>query len=157
MAQPAYLWLKLDGNEIQGEPSVTSMDRENTIECLSFQCGLVQPIDETTGTPSERREHMQVTIQKPVDRSSPRLLGSMARRETGEATFRFYRTDPERGTEENFYTVRLKDAHVSSVIQESDQEIPLPMLEEVGFAFREIAWMNEIHGEEASDSWTGGR
>lgn len=156
MAQPAYLWLTLDGNEIEGEPSVTSMDRHSTIECLSFQYGLVQPFDKDSGASSAKQQHRQVTIQKAWDKASPQLLNGLAKGKRAEATFKFYRPQAD-GTEGHFYTVKLEDAFISSVIQESDTDSSLHELEEVKFVFRRITWVNETHSVEATDTWSGGR
>ena len=35
-AQTVHLWLTVDGTRIEGESSIQSLEREGTIECLSY-------------------------------------------------------------------------------------------------------------------------
>ena len=55
MAQTVHLVLEIDGNAIEGESTITSLERENTIECLSFESELSTPRESATGAPTGRR------------------------------------------------------------------------------------------------------
>ena len=46
--QPVYLSLEANGNDIEGDSTVSTMEREGTIECLSSESAVASPIDEST-------------------------------------------------------------------------------------------------------------
>ncbi len=153
MAQTVHLKLEIDGNEIEGESTISSMERENTIECAAFTYGLSTPRDETSFTLTANRQHTPVTITKRIDKSTPLLLKALCRNEpVTKAEFRFFRPSPGgSGAEEQFYTVLLENGFVSSVEQESldaitgGEKAP-PMMEDISFVFRQITWTYEIGG-----------
>ncbi len=39
MAEPVYLFLKVNGNAVKGDSTQSSLDRKDSIECLSFDEG----------------------------------------------------------------------------------------------------------------------
>ena len=153
MAQTVHLRLLIDGNDIEGESTIASMDREDTIECSAFTYGLSTPRDETSLVLTARRQHTPVTITKRIDKSTPLLLKALCRNEpVTTAEFRFFRPSPGgSGAEEHFYTVLLENGFISAVEQESFDaitggEMAPPMMEEVSFVFKEITWTYEIGG-----------
>lgn len=145
MAQTVHLKLKIDGNDIVGESTISSMDRENTIECSSFHHGVTISRDVAEQEP--------VVIQKRIDKSTPLLLKALHNKEPiTEAQFRFYRPAPgSSGVMEYYYTVLLEKAFISSVRQVSEDAIvggekAPPMMEEVTFVSKLITWTYEIGG-----------
>ena len=162
MAQTVHLTLQIDGNDIQGESTASSMDREGTIECSSFSYSVITPRDETSGKLTGRRQHRAVEITKCVDKSTPLLLKALCQNEpVDSAEFRFFRPSPGgSGAEEHFYTVLLENGYVSGVSQLSEDEImggeaAPPMMEEIEFVFQDITWTYEIGGATHKDSWKG--
>lgn len=153
-----YLKLEINGTRIEGESSVRLQGREDTIECSSFLWGCQAPFDAATGKPSGKPEHTPVEIEKCVDKSTPLLLKALCQNEPVElAEFMFFRTEKD-GTEEKFFTVRLKGGHISSITQIVQDRIvagdtPPPMMEKVAFIFKEIEWTYEIGGATYADSW----
>ena len=80
MAFPVYLFLTANGNEIQGESSVTSLGRENSIECLYFYFSGMMPTSTSAGgAATGKRRYDPIRIQKVIDKSSPLLLPRRAR------------------------------------------------------------------------------
>ena len=158
MAQTVHLKLEIDGNEIEGESTIASMDREGTIECSAFTYGLSTPRDETSLVLTGRRQHTPVTITKRIDKSTPLLLKALCRNEpVTKAEFRFFRPSlRSSGAEEHFYTVLLENGFISSVEQESldaitgGEKAP-PMMEDISFVFKEITWTYEIGGATHKD------
>ena len=71
-AIPVYLWLKDDGGaNIKG--SVDVVNREGSIEILSFGHGLYLPTDNMTGKITGTRIHSPLNFEKEFDSSSPYL------------------------------------------------------------------------------------
>jgi type VI secretion system secreted protein Hcp len=158
MAQTVHLRLRIDGNDVQGESSIQSLDREDTIECSSFRYGFKIDFDPATLRMSGARQHKAVIIQKKIDKTTPLLIKAFCRQELmDEANFMFFRPSPwGDGTEEMFYTVRLENGYVARVKQLSQDNIvggeaAPPMMEEVTFAFRRITWTYEINGATCQD------
>jgi len=158
MAQTVHLRLQIDGNDVYGESTISSMDREDTIECSSFRYGITTSYDPYTIRALTRREHEAVVIQKRIDKSTPQLLKAFCLNEpVNMAQFRFFR--PSRGgsnAEEHFYTVLLENGYIANVKQISEDAIVAgeaapPMMEEVTFTFREISWTYEIGGATHAD------
>ena len=162
MAQTVHLKLQIDGNDIEGESTVSSLERDGTIECSSFDYMLTALYDEAIGKFTGRRRHEPVVIHKRVDKSTPLLLKALCRNETvNSAVFRFFRPSPGgSGAEEHFFTVLLENGHITSVKQVSEDaiiggEAAPPMMEKVAFIFRTITWTYEIDGATHEDSWMG--
>lgn len=162
MAQTVHLRLEIDGNPVEGESTVSSMNREGTIECLSYEAALVTPRDEASGRVRGRRQHQPITFVKRIDKSTPLLIRALCQNQPiNKAEFHFFRPSPGgSGAEEHFYTVLLEDAYVSSVRQLSEDatlagQDAAPMIEEIELVFSEISWTYEIGGATHKDSWRG--
>ncbi len=162
MAQTVHLKLQIDGNDIEGESTIDSLERDGTIECSSFDYMLTAPYDEPTGRPTEKRQHEPVVIQKRVDKSTPLLLKALCRNEpVNSAEFMFFRPSLDgSGAEEKFLTVMLENGYITSVKQVSEDaiiggEAAPPMMEKVAFIFETITWTYEIGGATHRDSWMG--
>lgn len=163
MAQTVHLKLQIDGNDIIGESSVSSLDRADTIECSSFLYRIKSPRN-AGGKQTGRRQHKPIKITKRVDQTTPLLLKALCNNEiVDQAEFNFYRPNPNgTGHEEHFFTVLLENAYITSVTQQSEDEImggdtAPPMLEEVEFVFQEITWTYESNGASHHDGFRGRR
>ena len=162
MAQTVHLRLEIDGNAIEGESTISSMDREGTIECSSYEGAVITPRDDASGRVTGRRQHHPVKFVKRIDKSTPLLLKALCQNEpVTKAEFHFFRPSPGgSGAEEHFYTVLLENGYVSSVSQLSEdviiagEDVP-PMMEEVELVFGDITWTYEIGGATHKDSWRG--
>ena len=159
MAESAALALKANGVDIEGDSTVTTNGRENSIECLYYQQDATIPRERATGAATGRRQYGPIIIRKRIDRSSPLIAKALTRNETIEGTFRFFRTGSGGGASEHFYTVRIGSARVSSIKQYlpdvlNTDTADLPMLEEVWFTFGTIAWTFVEGGIEQEDDLT---
>jgi type VI secretion system secreted protein Hcp len=156
---PIGPWIRLviDGNEIEGESTVATLDRENKIECYGFDYGLDTPREESTGMLTGRRQHSPVSILKRVDKSSPLLYKALCENEpVNSVEIRFYRPVPGgQGQEEHYYTILLENGYVATIRSAYTNVEGFPLLEKVSFVFQDITWTYEIGGATHHDSWAG--
>jgi len=120
MAQSVHLWLTANGTKIDGDSTILSLDREDTIECLSFVDSVRTAREASSGMATGERTYEPIRIAKRIDKSSPLLAKALCNNEVIEATFKFYRPDPAgSGTQEHFYTIEIEEARVASVTRVS--------------------------------------
>lgn len=114
MAIPAYMWLKDDGGaDLKG--SVDVMQREGSIEVLSFMHGLSIPTDNHTGKTTGNRIHSPLAIEKEFDSSSPYLYKAVAKGQTlKSAEIKWYRIN-DAGQEEEYFNMLLENVKVVAV------------------------------------------
>lgn len=160
MAMTVHLELTANGTKIDGDSTIASMERENTIECLSFEDSVRTAREASSGMASGERTYEPVKITKRIDKSSPLLAKALCNNEVIEATFKFFRPNPAGdGTTEQFYTIELQEARISSIFRVSPDVIDpasanAPATEEVGFVFGYIRWSYEPDGVEHVDHWS---
>lgn len=162
MAQTVHLKLQIDGNDIEGESTISSMDREGTIECNSFEDSVESPREARTGAMTGRRQYSPVAISKRIDKTTPLLFKALTNNEpVDKAEFRFFRPSAAgKGAEEHFQTIVLEDARISSITRVSKDAIMAgedapPMLECVKFVFSKITLTYEDGGATHTDTWKG--
>jgi len=159
MAMNIHLWIRgATQGEIQGDSTVTSMDREGTIEAFKLDHTVHVPV-EGSGMATGERLHSPIKITKRIDRSSPLLHQALYNNEILEVTIKFYRPNPAGdGTTEQFYTIQLQQGRISSINTISPNTIDEstasnPAMEEVSFVFGTIRWTYEPAGIETEDQW----
>ena len=147
----SYLYVT---GESQGDidGSVTQAGRENSIEIYGFSHEVISPRDAASGRATGKRQHLPFTIKAPIDRSTPLLFNALATNENlPQVTLRLYR--PSRsGKEEQYYTIELVNATVSSIKKEAGKEARDPHLMIVSFAYQQITETWEDGGIMAQDS-----
>ncbi len=157
MAQEVFLTLKIDGNDIVGTSTVFTLDREASIECLSFYYGLIAHHDLKSGRLTGRPQQQEVRIHKYIDMATPRLLSALClSKPVDRAEFRFFRPSPVTADDENYFTLLLENGYITSLklldkdsILDNNQTSA--MTEEVTFAFRKATWTYEIGDVTHSD------
>ena len=159
MAMNIHVWVRGQNlGEVRGDSTVTSMDREGSIEAFKLEY-MVKTHIEASGTATGERSHGPVTITKRIDQSSPILHQALCNNEELEVTIKFYRPNPiGDGTTEHFYTIRLRYGRISSIRTISPSTVDqitesLPAMEEVSFVFGAITWIYESGGIEFEDEW----
>ena len=150
MAETVHLFLKINGKEIKGESTQSSQGRADSIECISYEQGVVSAREAATNVVTARRQFSPLKIVKRIDRSSPLLLKALSENQKIEGVFKFFRPNPSGdGTTEQFYTVEITEGNVAAV----KQLIPVtiksetagePPLEEISFVFKNITWTSRI-------------
>jgi type VI secretion system secreted protein Hcp len=137
-----WLWLTVDGSAIEGDSSIISMDRENTIQCYGFDHHLNVPWNIETGQQTGQRLYSPVTILKQQDRASVLLYKALCNSEpVDEAIFRFFRPNPSGdGTTQQYLTITLENGRIIDI------HTPFPNMERVSFVFQRITWTWEVGG-----------
>lgn len=159
MAQTVHLWLKAAGTNIEGDSTIESLDRADTIECLSFEDSVRTAREASSGVASGERTYEPIRITKRIDKSSPLLAKALTNNEVIEGIFKFYRPDPAgSGTQEHFFTVEIREGRIASITRVSPDTIDpasanTPPTEEVTFVFGYIRWTYEPGGQEHIDHW----
>jgi type VI secretion system secreted protein Hcp len=159
MAETVHLYLKANGVDIQGEPTQTSLGRENSIECLSYFSDVLTAREAGSGLATGRRQHQPIRFMKRIDKSTPLIAKALRRNEVIEATFKFFRPNPTGdGTTEQFFTIKIEKGRIASQrIVSPNVIVPAiatdPPQEEVSFVFHTITWTYENGGITDTDEW----
>ncbi|HEY8212376.1 MAG TPA: type VI secretion system tube protein TssD [Myxococcaceae bacterium] len=159
MAQTVHLYLKANGEDVQGESTQVSEGRENSIECTYFEAETVTTREVQTGLATGRRQHKPLIIRKAIDKSTPLLAKALTKNTVIEGEFKFFRPNPGGdGTTQHFFTVKVTNGRVAnqkvhSQWTEPGQPHAMPPQEEVQFVFQTIVWRYELGGVEHEDSW----
>jgi len=160
MAMTVHLYLTANGTKIDGDSTILSMDRENSIECLSFEDSVRTAREASSGMASGERTYEPVRIVKRIDKSSPLLAKALCNNEVIEATYKFFRPNPAGdGTTEQHFTVEIQEGRIGSITRVSPDVIDpasanAPPTEEVTFVFGYIRWCYEPDGIEHVDHWS---
>jgi type VI secretion system Hcp family effector len=163
MAQTVHLKLRIDGTDIEGESTVQSLDRADTIECdgFYFTTPITRHHQDVAQEIHPEREHMhRISIKKRIDKSSPRVIEAKFNNQlVNRAEFLFFRPSGRgEGDEELFYTISGTDGYVISIETVSDTAVlkgerAPPMIEEIEFAFRTMKWEYHVPHVEFQDDW----
>ncbi len=160
MAMTVHLYLTANGTKIDGDSTILSMERENSIECLSFTDSVRTAREASSGMASGERTYEPIRIVKRIDKSSPLLAKALCNNEVIEAVFKFYRPNPAGdGTTEQHFTVEITEGRVGSITRVSPNVIDpasanAPPTEEVTFVFGRIVWTYVPDGIEHEDHWS---
>jgi type VI secretion system secreted protein Hcp len=163
MAETVHLYLKANGKDVKGESTQTSLGRADSIECISYEQGVKTAREATTGMVTGRRQYEPLVIRKRLDKSSPLLMKALVENQKIDGNFKFFRPNPAGdGTTEQFFTVEIKNGHVSAIKQLLPNTIGAatagePPQEEVAFVFKDITWTYTNGGITHSDSWAGNK
>ncbi len=159
MAETVHLYLKANGQDIQGESTQTSLGRENSIECVLFRDSVRTARERGSGMATGRRTYDPIMIIKRIDKSTPLLAKALCNNEVIEGTFKFFRPNPAGdGTTEHFFTVEILEGRIESI----ERLVPdsfdpassiLPPSETVRFVFHSITWTYEPSGASHHDNW----
>jgi type VI secretion system secreted protein Hcp len=160
MAMTVHLYLTANGTKIDGDSTILSMERENSIECLSFGDSVRTAREASSGMASGERTYEPVRIVKRIDKSSPLLAKALCNNEVIEATYKFFRPNPAGdGTTQQYFTVAIAEGRIASVTRISPDVIDpasanAPPTEEVTFVFGKITWTYVPDGIEHVDHWS---
>jgi type VI secretion system secreted protein Hcp len=163
MAETVSLYLKANGMDIKGESTQRSLGREDSIECVHFDHAVSTAREAGSGMATGRRRYEPILIRKRIDKSTPLLFKAMVENQKIDATFKFFRPNPNGdGTTEQFYSVDIKDGRISGMrdyvpdcidpVSSND-----PPMEEVRFVFHTIVWTYTNGGVTHQDSWSENR
>ena len=115
MAETVHLYLKLNSADIQGESSVTSLGRANSIEILSWSWGAEAP-SSTGGGATAKPIMGEVKFVQRIDKSTPLLFKGFTNNEVALGVFKFFRPNPTGdGTTEQFFTFEGQQGKITSL------------------------------------------
>lgn len=154
-----HLELTVSGTKIDGYSSQTSLGREDTIECLSYEDGTTATYDKGTGQMNGKRVHTPITIDKRICKASPMIAQAICQNSAVDAVFKFYQPDPTGdGTIQHFYTVEITKGRIVAIKTNSPDTLDpgsseRPPTETVSFVFHNKRWVHEIASLEHEDDW----
>ncbi|MGH1345479.1 MAG: type VI secretion system tube protein TssD [Nannocystales bacterium] len=153
------LILSANGTVLEGESTVSSFDRGPTIECQSF-CDSVRTAREGgTGQATGRHSFDPIKFTKKMDKSSPLLAKALCNNEVIEASWTFYRPNPDGdGTVQQFFRIEVKEARIASIVRTSSDAIDpasanLAPIEEISIVFHTISWEDLVNNTIHEDNW----
>ena len=162
MAEPVYLFLKVNGVAVEGDSSQTGFGREHSIECLYYQQGVATSPQAGSGMATGRRTFEPLVIRKWIDKSSPLLAKALAENRVVDGVFKFFRQNPSGdGTTQHYFTTEITMGRIAAITQfmtdvEEPGKLPDQPFEEVQLVFNGISWTHEIGGVTYEDSWRAG-
>lgn len=157
MPDPIHLTLEgVKQGKIEG--SVVMKGREGTILVDGYDHTIRIPVNVQTGSASGKRIHEPVKFLKVIDKSSPKLGQACVQGERMKSmVFSFYRINAK-GTEENYYEVKLENAVITSVRKFFPNVLDRATegyghMEEVQVTYEKITETHKIDKLEMMDSW----
>lgn len=160
MAETVHLYLKANGQDIQGESSQLDLGRENSIECFNFKDSVRTAREKGSRAAVGRRVHEPIEFTKRIEKSSPLIMKALCKNERIDAEFKFFRPNPAGdGTTEQFFTVKIENGRVDAIERDSPSAIDpalaqSPPLETIRFVYQRITWIYVPTGAEYVDDWT---
>lgn len=160
MAESISLTLTANEVDIEGDSTVTSLGRADTIEVLSLEQQLSGAFDRATLQPTGRRIYAPIRFTKRIDRSSPLLRKALTLNEPVAGAFRWYRPSPAGdGTTQHFFTVEFTGGRITLCkLRLPDVLDPataaLSPMEDVELTFNEITWTYVDGNVAHTDNWT---
>lgn len=117
MAENVYVKVTANGNQIFGESSRKTLDRDGLIECRQIHMGARTGVSSKDGKGTGSVTFDDFVLVKPLDKASPLLYQALCKNERIEVEARFYRPAKEDGKPEHFYSIIGKGGRITSVSQ----------------------------------------
>ncbi len=158
MADTIALTLTANEAPIEGDSSITSMDRADTIEVLSLEQQLSSAFDRATLLATGRRIYAPIRFTKRLDRSTPLLRQALVQNQVMAGSFRWFRPNPgATGTMQHCLTLDFTEGRITKCALRLPDTLDtttsaLPLLEEVELTFTTITW-TWVPGGSFDDTW----
>ncbi len=157
MALTAYMSVegKTQG-EIKGD-CPQGGDKKDKIIVFGTNHRVEIPKDTHTGLPTGQRIHHPFHVIKHIDQASPKLYKACCTGEQCTVVIDHYRITAD-GTEEKYFTVKLEDAIVVSMVKRTPitflpENKPYSDMEKVAFTYSKITWTYNDGNIEYVDDW----
>ncbi|GAB5101216.1 Hcp family type VI secretion system effector [Caballeronia sp. HLA56] len=156
MPMPCYLTVEGQNQEkIEGATKVQGHEGMILVQAVDHVIEI--PKSPQTGLPTGKRVHGAMTVANEIDKSSLKLFQALTSGEQLKSVLlEFYRILPK-GTEEKYYTAKLKNAILTSMkswtpncLDPNNRQIG--HMEDLAFTYEKITWAYEPDGIEAEDS-----
>jgi type VI secretion system secreted protein Hcp len=158
MADTIALTLTAAGETVEGDSSVTSMDRADTIEVLSLEQQVSTAFDRATLLPTGRRIYAPIRFTKLMDRATPLLRQALSQNQVVSGSFRWFRPNPAgTGGAQHFFTLDFTEGRITKcTLRLPDTLDPaqatLAPMEEVELTFATITWTHVPGAVEHTDT-----
>ncbi|MCU0924507.1 MAG: type VI secretion system tube protein Hcp [Hydrogenophaga sp.] len=158
MAETISLRLVANGSDIEGDHTLTSLGREDTIEVLAMEQQLSKAFDRATLRATGRRIYAPIRFTKRLDRSTPLLRQALVNNAVVSGSFRWFRPHPDGdGTTQQFFTLEFAQGSITKCTLRLpdtllDDSASLPPMEEIELVFGEITWRWTDGGIEFEDT-----
>ena len=159
MADTIALTLTANGDDIEGDSPITSMDRADTIEVLSLEQQLSTAFDRATLQATGRRIYAPIRFTKRLDRATPLLRQALVQNQVVAGSFRWFRPNPGgTGTLQHCLTLDFTEGRITKCVLRLPDTLDataaaLPLLEEVELTFTTITWTWVPSGTAFEDTW----
>jgi len=152
-AEQPTIFMKLTGEKGPIPGGVMRSGLEGWIEVIGMNHEIVSPRDAASGLPTGKRQHKPITITKEIDKSTPLIFKALVNNEQiKEVELRFYKPG-KGGKEEQYFTIKLENAHISSVRLQNEGGTATETREHVSFVYQKIIWTWTDGGITAEDDW----
>jgi len=158
MAENISLRLTANGTDIEGDSTVTSQERQDTIEVIAMEQQVWRRFDRATLQPTGSRIYAPIRFTKRLDRSTPLLRQALVNNQVVAGNFRWFRPDPDAsGTTEQFFTLSFTAGRITKCTLKlpdtlSADTSSLPPLEEIELTVGGITWTWSDGGIEFEDT-----
>lgn len=159
MADTIALTLTANEVPIEGDSTITSMERADTIEVLSLEQQLSSAFDRATLRATGRRIYAPIRFTKRMDRATPLLRQALVQNQVMAGSFRWFRPDPGgAGTVQHCFTLDFTEGRITKCALRLPDTLDataanLPMLEEVELTFTTITWTWVPDSISFEDTW----
>ncbi len=157
-AMSAYMKIKgKRGVAIVG--GVTQRGREGASQIVASSHEIVSPRDPASGLPTGKRMHKPFTVTMEIDKAVPLLFKAMVSNDTlQEVSIQYYKASTGGGVEQQYYTVKLTNASISSInFRQQNTVNPdlvrYPEMVEISFTYQKINWTFTDGNVSAEDDW----
>ncbi len=155
---PIPCYLSLEGQTqgtIEGSSKVQGHEGKILVQAVEHLVDI--PSNPQNGLPSGKCVLGPMTLSKEVDKSSPKLFQALSQGEQmSSVTLEYMRISPK-GTEEKYYTVKLRNAIITRLrtwvpLCLSQENQHLGHMEDLSMTYEAITWTFEPDGIEAEAS-----
>lgn len=159
MASAGFMFVTANGNSIDGESSVVSQEREDSIQIVEVLHDVLVPSDSMSGRTTGMRQHRMLRVTARVDKATPLMYRAWGQNEVCEVQLRFWRPDRlGTGTEEEYFKIEITDARVASIKMHwpnalSADTALIAEQVEYGFTYKTITWTFLAGGITHTDAW----
>jgi len=162
MAQNAYMFLSLNGSQIDGESTVNTLagiDLSQAIELVEcrFKVGLTEATNPRRL--EGRRIHAPFWGLKRIDKATPQLFQGLVNTMQVDAKIHFFRPDPDTGEIENYFDIELQRGRLSQIEGYLPHQLTPHLagelsLEAFEIVYHSILLRHNIAGTEAQDTFS---
>ena len=143
----AFRGLATITGEVQGVIKGDNITKDGAgaivVRAMSF--GLDRPVDPLSGLPIAKARFQPFRLVKDPDRATPPLLRAAVTNERLNVTIKWFRPIAT-GAEQQYFTVTLQNAKITSMDSEGDVTIAGGVVETIGFVYEKITMKDEVNG-----------